>query len=245
MNKLLALVRSEAVLLSREPTVAAFVLLLPLALLLALGLAVDLADPASTTSRDSAAFVPSLAVALVLGTVGLISLPGTLALYREAGVLRRLSTTPASPAALLVAQLLVHLAAVLVGTTVLAVVALTVVGLPAPASPGTAVLVTALGALALFALGLLIAALSPSARASAVLGPVLLMPVLFLAGIWVPLEVLPHWLEVLGRHSPLGALVEGLLRAWAGAPVPASQLLAPAGTALVAGLAAVRAFRWE
>lgn len=245
MSRTLALVRSEAVLMAREPTVTVFVLLLPLTLLLALGLLVDFADPASTTSRDSAAFVPALALALVLALVGFVSLPGTLALYREAGVLRRLSTTPARPAALLLAHLVVHSAAVLVGTAAAAVVALTVVGLPVPASPGWAVLVTALSAAALFALGLLIAAVSPSARAGSVLGPVLLMPALFLAGVWVPLEVLPRWLEVLGRHSPLGALVDGLLRAWAGAPVPVSELLALVGTTLVAAAVAVRTFRWE
>ena len=245
MSRFLTLVRSEAVLMSREPTVAVFVLALPLALLLALGLVLDLADPTSSTDRDSGAFVPALALALVLGLVGFVSLPTTLALYREAGVLRRLSTTPASPAALLVAQLLVHLAAVLVGTAALVVVALTAVGLPAPASPGAAVLVTGLSAAALFGVGLLVAAISPSTRVSSVLGPVLLMPFLFLAGIWVPLDMLPRWLEVLGLHSPLGALVDGLLRAWAGAPVPASQLLALAGTALVTGALAVRAFRWE
>ncbi|WP_432491017.1 ABC transporter permease [Kineococcus auxinigenes] len=245
MSEVSALTRTEAVLMVREPAALAFVVVLPLGLLLALGLLLDPADPASTTSRDSAAFAPALAVALLLGVVGFFSLPSTLVLHRETGVLRRLSTTPASPGALLLAQLVVHLAAVLVTTTALAVATLTVVGLPVPASPGTALLVTALGVLALLAVGLLIAAISPSVRANAVLGPALLMPVLFLAGVWVPLEALPGWLEVVGLHSPLGALVDGLLHAWAGVPVPASQLLAPAGTALVAGAVAVRAFSWE
>ena len=245
MSRVLALVRTEAVLVLREPAVLAFVVGLPLGLLLALGLLLDLADPASTTSRDSAAFVPAMAMALLLGVVGFFSLPSAVVLYRETGVLRRLSTTPTSPGALLLAQLVVHLVAVLTATAALAVTALTVVGLPVPASPGTALLVTVLAVLALLAVGLLVAALSPSIRAGAVLGPALLMPFLFLAGIWVPLEVLPRWLEVLGRHSPLGALVDGLLHAWAGAPVPASQLLALAATALVAAAVAVRAFSWE
>ncbi|WP_432485246.1 ABC transporter permease [Kineococcus esterisolvens] len=245
MSRVFAMTRTEAVLMLREPAVPTFVIALPLGLLLALGLLLDLADPALTTGRDSAAFAPALAMALLLGVVGFFSLPSTLVLYRETGVLRRLSTTPTSPSALLLAQLVVHLVAVLIATTVLAVAALTVVGLPAPTSPGTALLVTALGVLALLAVGLLIAAISPSVRANSVLGPALLMPVLFLAGIWVPLEALPGWLEVVGLHSPLGALVNGLLHAWAGAPVPTSQLLALAGTALIAGVVAVRTFTWE
>ncbi|WP_432548682.1 ABC transporter permease [Kineococcus sp. SYSU DK004] len=245
MSAFRSLARAEAVGVLREPTGVALVVLLPLGLLLGLGLLLDLADPLSTADRESAAFVPALAVALLLGLVALVSLPATLALYRDSGVLRRLSTTPAAPGALLGAHLAVHLVLVVAATAALAVAALTVVGLPVPASPGTAVLVTALSALALFAAGLVVAALAPSARAGAALGPVLLVPVLFLSGAWVPLEVLPGWLEVVARHSPLGALVDGLLRAWAGVPVAASQLIAPAATAAVLSAVAVRTFRWE
>ena len=44
-------------------------------------------------------------VVISLATLGVSTLPSRLATYRELGVLRRLSTTPVDPAALLIAQL--------------------------------------------------------------------------------------------------------------------------------------------
>ena len=61
-------------------------------------------DPALGGQRWIDLFVPSLLV-ITLGTLGIQTLPIRLATYREKGVLRRLSTTPAHPVRLLAAQL--------------------------------------------------------------------------------------------------------------------------------------------
>jgi ABC-2 type transport system permease protein len=98
------------------------------------------------------AYVPIL-FALVLATLALVAAPSVLAGYREKGILRRLATTPVSPARLLAAQLAVSLgvtAATLAGLTLIARIAY---GVPLPRQAGGYLLALVLAAAALFGLG--------------------------------------------------------------------------------------------
>ena len=65
-------------------------------------------DPALGGLRFIDVFVPSLVV-ITIGTLGIQTLPIRLATYREKGILRRLSTTPAHPLRLLAAQLVIYM----------------------------------------------------------------------------------------------------------------------------------------
>ena len=78
--------------------------------------------------------------------------------YRERGVLRRLSTTPASPAALLVAQLVINAVVAFAAVVLLIVVGNVAFGIPLPKEPLGFLVAFALGMSSLFALGLLVAA---------------------------------------------------------------------------------------
>ena len=109
MNELRALITIEAKLLFREPDLVAR------GDRTAHGRPADLRQPLRPTEPDPAlgglrfidVFVPSLVV-ITVGTLGIQTLPIRLATYREKGVLRRLSTTPAHPLRLLVAQLVIY-----------------------------------------------------------------------------------------------------------------------------------------
>lgn len=52
-------------------------------------------------------FVLPLVFTIIIATIGVINMPSFLAYYRRTGILRRLSVTPASPAMVLVAQVVV------------------------------------------------------------------------------------------------------------------------------------------
>lgn len=66
-------------------------------------------------------YVPAY-ITMVLATAGLLTLPVTLASYREKGVMLHLSATPLRPQAILAAEVVVHLAMTIIGALLLIIV---------------------------------------------------------------------------------------------------------------------------
>ena len=236
--------RVEAKLILREPTYLIVGLLLPTLVLVAIGLlfAPHKADPELGGARWIDLFVPSMVV-MTLAVLGINALPIRFAQYRELGVLRRLSTTPASPAALLFAQLAIHVAMAVAGVVLLMVVGTVMFQIPLPQAPLGFLLAFVLGMGSLYALGLLIAAIAPTtAVANALVWP-LFVAVMFLGGVYLPRVLLPEFLQRLGDFTPPG--VQALLDAWAGTMPAVLPLVVMAAIAGVAGVVAARSFRWE
>jgi ABC-2 type transport system permease protein len=86
---------------------------------------------------------------------------------------------------------------------------------------------------------------APGARAANGIGMSLFFPSMFLAGVYVPREVLPPVLQHVSDLTPLGATVQALRDTWVGHPPRPLHLAIMAGYAVVAGAAAARLFRWE
>jgi ABC-2 type transport system permease protein len=228
----------------REPVWWIVTLVLPTAILLGLGamFAPHRPDPALDGQRFIDLFVPSLLV-MTLATLGLQTLPVRLATYREKGVLRRLSTTPLRPGRLLVVQLLVYMTLAVVALAGLVVAGHIAFGIPLPRQPLWYVVAFLLGMSSLFALGLLIAAVVPNARTASAFGLPLFFGAMLLGGVYLPRWLLPDIVERIGEFAPPG--VQGLTEAWLGAVPQPVPLVVMAVITVVAGLAAVRLFRWE
>ena len=110
MNAFRWLLVTEGKLLFRDPVSWLAAIALPTVILVIFGSLFGSAepDPALGGLRFIDVFVPSLVV-ITVGTLGIQTLPIRLATYREKGVLRRLSTTPVHPLALLAAQLVIYM----------------------------------------------------------------------------------------------------------------------------------------
>ena len=136
MNEMRALITTEAKLLFREPIYWLVVILLPTAILAIFGSIFGPSgpDPALGGLRFVDVFVPSLVV-ITVATLGIQTLPIRLATYREKGVLRRLSTTPAHPFRLLIAQFVVYTVTAVIALGLLVVVASVAFGVPWPQEP--------------------------------------------------------------------------------------------------------------
>ncbi len=89
-------------------------------------------------------------VSLVIAILGIIDIPSPLATYREQGILRRLLTTPAPPAWLLAAQLVINIGMAIADLTILTVVGIAAFGLDAPKSIMGFVVATILSIAAVF-----------------------------------------------------------------------------------------------
>ena len=237
------LIAVEAKLFFREPGVWLLTILLPSIVLVGVGLIFGVApDPALGGRRWIDILAPSMVV-MTLAILGVNTLPARLVKYREKGVLRRLSTTPASPRSLLVAQLMVNMGVAVVSLVVLIVVGNLVLQVPLPKDPLGFAVAFLLGMSALFALGLLVAAVAPTAAIATALFVPLFALVMFLGGVYLPRMMLPDLLIRLGDFTPPG--IQALLDSWSGAPPQLAQQAVMGLITVLAGAVAARRFRWE
>ncbi|WP_433417345.1 ABC transporter permease [Microtetraspora malaysiensis] len=242
------LILTEAKLFLREPAAVFFVTLLPVALLLVLGLSVpgfSKPDPALGGERPVDAQFPAMMVLLSLATLALSALPTTLVTYREKGVLRRMSTTPVRPGALLVAQIAISAAVAVLSTTLTLALGHLVLDMPVPRLLAGFAGVLLLGAIALFSIGLWLAAVASSVKVVQGAGSAVLFPLLFLGGMWLPRDLMPSPLRVASDFTPTGAFGQALRDTMGGHAPSLTHLAVLAGWALIAGIAAARMFRWE
>lgn len=247
----------EGKLFLREPGAPILTVLFPTAILLALGAIPVLREPSE--EYDGARFVEfwaPTALVMGLGLIGLQHIPAAIATYREKGVLRRISTTPAHPATLLLAQLLVALAAATVATLLLVSSAWLLLDVPLPHHPLGFIAAFVVGFGAVLAIGMVIAALSPNARVASGIATFTWMVAMFFGGLFLPRIFFPEPLQRVGDFTPPG--VQALQDAWSADPAVAAatgvasaggphllQLAVMALIAVVAGALAARLFRWE
>jgi ABC-2 type transport system permease protein len=189
-------------------------------------------------------YVPTLIV-FSITMLALWGIPSQLVSYRELGILRRLSTTPAPPLWLLAAQVVVQLFTTVVGIVLMIVLSVTVFSAAAPRNYGGLILSIALCIAGLFGIGLSIAALARTSGAAGILGRVAFFPLMFFAGLWDPLANMPQWVQDIGDYTPVGAAVEALQDSAQGTFPPFTPLLTLVGYALVFIIIAWRFFRWE
>ncbi|MBT2226316.1 ABC transporter permease [Nonomuraea sp. NEAU-A123] len=232
--------------LRQWPTMV-FTIGLPLALLLGLGSIPDLGkpDPAMGGQRFIDTQLPAQMTLLAVLTLACSVLPAVLVTYREQGVLRRMSTTPVPPGRLLAAQLIINLAIGTVSVFLLVVLGYVVLGAAMPKQLPGFVLVFLLGSAALLALGLVIASIAPTGKSAPGIGSVVMFPLMFVAGMWIPREVMPDALRVVSDYSVAGPFAQALRDTWAGhAPQPLHLIVMVAGLLVFGGIA-IRLFRWE
>ncbi|GAA2745772.1 MULTISPECIES: ABC transporter permease [Kitasatospora] len=242
----LAVLKSEARLLRREPASIFWIAVFPTLLLVVLGLIPAFRDPSPALGgrRTIDLYVP-VSVLLALIISGLQAMPQVISAYRERGILRRMATTPIRPAALLTAQIALHGAVALGSAALVVAVGRIAFDVPLPGRPLGYLLALALAALAALALGSTIAALTRTTRICAAVSSVVFFPTMFTAGVWLPVQQMPALLQRVVEVAPFGAAAQALSRASAGDWPGWMHLGVLAAWAIVLLGAAARWFRWE
>ena len=240
------LVATDFKLVRREPATMFFTLLFGPALITVFGLlpAFRGADASLGGLTALDVYVPTVIV-LALALASLNALPQMLASYRDKGYLRRMSTTPVKPAAVLASQLTVI--SVVSAASLVAVLCITrfAFGVALPRDLPGYLLALALAGLSLFSIGLAIAALAPSSKVAGPVGSVVTFPMMFFAGLWTPRAQMPPLLQRISDCTPLGAAAHALQDSWSGHAPQLLDLGVMAAYAVVFGLAAAKTFRWE
>lgn len=187
----------------------------------------------------------SVAVLLSMIMATIQTMPSVLSSYRERGALRRMRATPVRPESLLLAQGVMHGAAIVLSTVLVLAVGRIGLGTPLPRQLGSYAVAFGLVLLAALAIGSTITALSPTARVTTIVGSIVFFPMMFTAGVWVPVQAMPELVQQIVLLTPFGAGAVALNAATVGNWPSTANLLVMAGWAAGLGYLAVRNFRWE
>jgi ABC-2 type transport system permease protein len=237
----------EIKLLVREPVTLVFSFALPVLVLVVLGgifgdQTMERGAYQGVKMMDW--YVPSF-IALVIASIGTISLPVHLSSYRERGVLRRFRASGVSEASLVGSQLLVSLAIALVSALTISALGLAVYGARLAMAPAQVALACVVSTFCFVAIGVLLASLAPTARAAQSVGLLLWFVMLFVSGTSAPLDLLPSWMVGVGKALPLYHSVLAVVDPWIGRGMNWTQLAVVAAVGAVATVVSLRVFRWE
>ncbi len=128
---------------------------------------------------------------------------------RQAGTLRRLLVMPIRKSTILLGKLLGILVSGIIQTLILILFGALAFGVPWGSAPlALAVMVLAFS-LAITALGLMFAALTKTLAQANALSTIVVLSIAALGGAWWPLDIVPGWMQTLGRLSPISWAMDG------------------------------------
>jgi ABC-2 type transport system permease protein len=149
------------------------------------------------------------------------------------------------PSSLLGAQVLLHAGTVGLSSVLVLAVGRLVFGTPLPRSWLGYLLAYLFAVGAAFSVGAVVTALSANARVGSAVSTVVVFPMLFTAGVWIPVQAMPHLLRVVVDLSPLGAASEAMTESMAGHFPALAHLVVVAAWAVALSLVSLHRFRWE
>jgi ABC-2 type transport system permease protein len=241
-----AVLKTEARLFRREFGSVFWVMVFPTVLLVILG-----SVPSFRHTDDSLggirlidAYVP-VTVLIALIMAGLQAMPPVITGYRERGILRRMSTTPVRPHALLGAQMTLHGVSALISALLSLAVGRIAFDVVLPRQAFGYLLALVLAVLAALAMGALVSAVARTGKVASAVGSAVFFPMMFCAGVWVPVQAMPDVLARIVGATPFGAAAEALNQAAAGDWPGWAHLGVLALWTVVLSAAATRWFRWE
>lgn len=167
---------------------------------------------------------------------------------RETNVLRRFKVTPIGPAPIIVASLVSGLVSFLPSVFLVVLLGHLWLQMPLPSRPVDFLIFVSLGSLAFRAMGMIVAAVVNSAQESQIVTQIIYLPMLFLSGATFPLELFPHWLQIVTQFVPATYLFQGMQSIFiANATLTANWLpvLSLVITMVVSVFLGVKLFRWE
>ncbi len=233
----------------RNPVAAFFTLGLPLIMLVLFGSlfswTIDVGFGPITAAQF---YTPGLA-AFTAANAALANVGITLAFQRQFGLLKRVKGTPLPPSAFLGGSVASSIWIALLGVLIMFLVGVLFfdVGIAAAKIPA-AIVSFVVGTAAFAAIGLALAALAPSGNAAPAVSNAVILPMAFVSDIFVPAEIPPAWLRILGDVLPLKHFGRAFSAAFHPAvPAPAWQgidLAILVAWGLVGALVGWRFFDW-
>jgi len=252
MRGYLTITRTEFRLFRREPFSVVFVLAFPLMMMVLLAAVFGNKQADATKMQDGmliwrgvtpANYYTAASVAVIVGALGLMTLPITLAGYRERGILRRFRASSVPASILVGAQLTLALVTFVAGALVMAIVARLAYHAVLPKDVLGVAVALLTGTAAFGAIGLLLATVIRTSRSAQGIGLLLFFALWLISGTAPPRAVLPAGLRDAGGLLPLAHLVTAVQNPWFGRGSSVADLAVLAAYAIAVGVPALWLFR--
>ena len=245
MNAFLKMTWTELKLTLREPMGAFFTLVFPILLLVVFG-SIFGNEPSNFLGGYGSVdlSVPGY-IGMIVGTVGMLGIPITLATYRENGILRRYRATPIQPGVVLWSQVAVNVLMTLIGIGLLVTVALLFYDLRIPTATFAIIPAIFIAGFSFFAVGFVMAGVLPTPRTAQAVGMALFYPMLFLSGAAMPRHIMPEGVQRISEFLPLTHVVILLEDLWLNGTWNLVSLTVVVGLLVVGLIISRRTFQWE
>lgn len=233
----------------RTPIAAFFTIVFPLMLLVLFTAIFGNEEIEGLGITTAQYFTPGLAVfAAVSATYTNLAI-GT-AIARDNGILKRIRGAPIPPWGYIAGRVASSVYLAFLAMALMMAVGVVFYGVQIIARTLPAALLTFVVGVSCFAaLGMLVAAISPNGDATPAITNATLLPVAFISNIFFPIENPPRWMEIAGNFFPLKAFAEAFRDAFdptlTGSQFHWPQIGYLLLWGVVAGLLAIRFFRWE
>jgi ABC-2 type transport system permease protein len=212
----LRLAAVELRLMLREPMVAIGLLGFPLVTMLVIaGVFGQVPDPEFGGVAPDDHYIAGY-MGVVIGALGVITLPVMIATNRELGVTRRFRASGVSAGALVASRVAVGVVLGTAAVLVVLVVGSTVYGMQSPTDLAGVVGWYVAGLLCFVAMGLAIGELAPTGRSANAFGNLLFVPMFLLGGGGPPRDVMSGAMQTVSDILPLSHVVGGLRESWLG-----------------------------
>ncbi len=201
------------------------------------------------TVKIAAYYVPHIAAMAIVGA-GLINLLITVVAKRESGSLKRRRATPVPSWVLIAGDATTSVVSSLLIVAVLVAIGSLGFGLTVTAAAlGLAAVETVVGAAAFCCLAYALSGLVGNAESAGPLAQLSTLPVYFISGIYIPDNVLPHWLLDIANVLPVRPLAVALQAAFVpatngGQRFAAIPLLVVVAWGVAGLIIAARTFSW-
>lgn len=182
-------------------------------------------------------------VAIVLASLGLITMPVFLTSMREQGTLRRYRASGVDPRSIVGSYLIVGTVLAAVGCAAVLAMGGAVYGIPSPERPVAVGLWWLAGVACFLAIGAAIGTALSSSRAAMAVGNLVFVPMFLLGGGGPPRQVMTSTMAAISDVLPLTHLTGGMRHAWLGRTDDPHQLWYPILVAAIALAVAARSLR--
>jgi ABC-2 type transport system permease protein len=249
MRGLFELTWLEIKIFLREPLGAIGTLVVPVAMFLIVGRAMNRGS-GRPSSDEGLEFLQSglpVMAALFMAISAVISLVTIISIYREGGILKRLRATPLRPYTILSAHVLVKLLFTALSLAMMLAAGRRFYPVGMAVRPVSFALALMASTLSILSIGFVVASLVRTARFAQPVGALIFYPMIGLSGLFVPVEALPSGLQIVARLLPMTYVVSLLTGVWNGDSWSSHlvDLAALATTGAISVALSARVFRWE
>jgi ABC-2 type transport system permease protein len=182
-----------------------WIILFPIGLMLVLGAIYGNqgAGPGAESAVTAISFITPGLIVLSLMSNGLIGNSSAMAQYRERGILRRVQTTPLPVPHLILARVVMQ-STLAIGQAALMIIVSVLVFNAHYATAGLleAIPAIVLSSIVFMAIGQAIAALVRKVDTVQVVAQAINFPLMFLGCLWIPVSLLPDWLQQVSKVLP-------------------------------------------